>query len=97
MNNNEVFKTVLHLTGCSQNKELLQKLFSLGGVEPSQSQIRAWRCDVDHPRASKMPDAALRAFFAGLFAYRDLKRAEGVDIFIFPRDGDKKERRSECK
>ncbi len=87
MNNNEVFKTLLHLTGCSKNKPLILELFALGGEqEITQSLVRGWRADPASSRGTAMPDWALRAFFAGLFEYRDRQSDLGVEVFCFPRE-----------
>jgi uncharacterized protein YehS (DUF1456 family) len=84
MNNNEFFKYLLHLTGLGLNKELLRQIFKLGGAEPpSESHIKAWRTSLDNNRASPMPDKMLNYFLQGLFKYRDLKKAEGIQVFNF--------------
>ncbi|PVZ84176.1 hypothetical protein C9426_24010 [Serratia sp. S1B] len=86
MNNNEFFKTLLHLTGCSKNKTLILELFALGGEpEISHSQVRGWRADPTSRRGVAMPDWALKAFFAGLFEYRDDQSELGIEVFCFPR------------
>jgi len=43
MTNNDVFRTILHLTGVSQNQELAEEIFRLGGVYATQSKIKGWR------------------------------------------------------
>ena len=89
MNNNEVFKTLLHLTGCSKNKPLILELFALGGEpEISHSQVRGWRADPASTRGAAMPDWALKAFFSGLFEYRDDQSERGIEVFCFPREPD---------
>ena len=89
MTNNEVFKKMLHLTGCGRNKVLVLQLFALGGQpNVTNSLVRGWRADQGSSRGSDMPDWALRAFFDGLFFYRDSQSEQGVEVFCFPRDPD---------
>lgn len=83
MNNNEVFKNLLHLTGIGKEKHLIESIFLLGGIIATQSKIKGWRTSLDNPRASHMPDNVLKAFFTGLFEYRDLQNNRGVMVFNF--------------
>lgn len=83
MTNNDVFRTVLHLTGVGQNKVLLIEIFRLGGVTATESKIKGWRTALENPRASHMPDAVLESFFKGLFEYRDQQIGKGVNVFNF--------------
>ena len=83
MGNNEVFKYLLHLTGIGKDKLLIEEIFLLGGIKATHSKIKGWRTSLDNPRASHMPDNVLKAFFTGLFEYRDLKNTQGVAVFNF--------------
>jgi uncharacterized protein YehS (DUF1456 family) len=83
MTNNDVFKTVLHLTGAGRDKALLIEIFALGGINATQSKIKGWRTPLDNPRASHMPDTALEGFFKGLFEYREQQLKKGVIVFNF--------------
>jgi len=84
MDNNTVFKKLILLTGLSFNKELMIQIFRLGGQDVSRSQIHGWRIsDTNNHRYVKMYDDKLDAFLNGLFQYRDLKDAEGIDVFNF--------------
>ncbi|HAS5670865.1 DUF1456 family protein [Vibrio cholerae] len=84
MTNNDVFRNILHLTGVGRNKELLEEIFRLGGVNATQSKIKGWRTSLDNPRASHMPDQILNAFFQGMFEYRDSQASIGHQVFNFP-------------
>jgi len=81
MTNNDVFRTILHLTGLGKNKKLVEHVFELGGVTVTQSKIKGWRTDLDNPRSSPMPDSMLQAFFDGFFEYRDDQLEKGINIF----------------
>ena len=83
MNNNKMFKTFLHLTGLTRDRELLIHIFKLGGISATNSKIKGWRTDLDNPRASRMPDKVLEGFFNGLFKYRDLMIEKGINVFTF--------------
>ncbi len=84
MDNNEVFKNILNITGLTRDIDLVIHIFKLGGqVEVSHSKIRGWR-DTETQRGADMPDGALNNFFQGMFKYRDIKRAEGINVFNFP-------------
>lgn len=83
MTNNDVFRKILHLTGVGRNKDLQIEIFKLGGVIATQSKIKGWRTSLDNPRASRMNDAVLEAFFDGLFKYRDQQMDKGINIFNF--------------
>lgn len=83
MTNNDVFRTILHLTGVGRNGELAEEIFRLGGIYVTQSKIKGWRTSLDNSRASHMPDSVLEAFFQGLFSYRDKQRDLGVNVFNF--------------
>lgn len=83
MHNNDVFRTVLHLTGIGRNRSLLVEVFELGGIAATSSKVKGWRTSPDNPRASHMPDDVLEAFFIGLFEYRDRQQAKGVSVFNF--------------
>ncbi len=85
MQNNTVFRTVLHLTGASLDLVNLIYIFKLGGMAVTKSQIKGWRTALDNARSSHMSDHALDCFFEGLFAYRDEMRDKGVNVFDFPR------------
>lgn len=84
MTNNEIFKSLLHLTGIGRDRELLIEIFRLGGITATNSKIKGWRTDIDHNRASHMPDDVLRGFIKGLFEYRDQQRKHGINVFNFP-------------
>lgn len=81
MTNNEIFNTLLHLTGLGVNKQLLIKIFALESLQVTKSQIKGWSTIIDDNRASSMPDWILRGFLQGLFKYRNLKNKEGISIF----------------
>lgn len=81
MNNNDVFRTVLHLTGVGRNKQALIEIFMLGGIQATDSKVKGWRTEINNPRATKMPDHVLEAFFQGFFEYRDRKLDAGISIF----------------
>lgn len=83
MRNNDVFRTVLHLTGVGLNKVLLIEIFRLGGITATDSKIKGWRTALDNPRASHMPDEVLDCFFKGLFEYRDHQMRKGISVFNF--------------
>jgi len=83
MTNNDVFRSVLHLTGVGRNKVLLIEIFRLGGIVATDSKIKGWRTALDNPRASRMPDAVLEGFFKGLFEYRDQQASNGISVFNF--------------
>ncbi|MCE2571751.1 DUF1456 family protein [Motilimonas eburnea] len=83
MTNNDVFRSVLHLTGVSRNKALLIEIFALGGITATDSKIKGWRTALDHHRASHMPDFVLEGFFQGLFKYRDAQLEKGITVFNF--------------
>ncbi len=83
MNNNKTFKTILHLTGLTRDRELLIHIFKLGGITATNSKIKGWRTDIDNNRAAHMPDNVLSGFFSGLFAYRDLMSKKGINVFTF--------------
>lgn len=84
MDNNKVFKTQLYLYGIKDNK-LIKNIFSLAGwSDVSSSKIKSWRTDIDNPRAGRMPEKALDAFFNGLFEYRELMKKTGLEVFNFP-------------
>ena len=85
MNNNDVFRKILHLTGLGVNPELIIHIFELGGVTATKSKIKGWRTSLSNSRASPMPDNILDAFFNGFFEYRDDMREEGVNIFNLKR------------
>lgn len=81
MNNNDIFRKILHLTGLGVNLELAIHIFALGGINATKSKIKGWRTSLDNPRASPMPDSILDAFFNGFFEYRDDMIDEGINIF----------------
>lgn len=83
MTNNDVFKTVLHLTGVGRDKNLIEQIFKLGGVNATQSKIKGWRTSLDNDRASPMPDSVLKAFFKGMFDYRDMMASKNINVFNF--------------
>lgn len=83
MTNNEVFKTILHLTGLSRDPQTLIYIFKLGGITATNSKIKGWRTSLDNPRASRMPDDVLKRFFDGLFKYRDIQAKKSINIFNF--------------
>jgi uncharacterized protein YehS (DUF1456 family) len=83
IDNNEIFRTLLHLTGLKLDKPLLIEIFKLGGLNATNSRINNWMRDLENERASAMPDFVLRGFLQGLFKYRDMKRAEGIGVFNF--------------
>lgn len=83
MTNNDVFKTLLHLTGIGRDKELIVSIFKRANVQATHSKIKGWRTSLDNPRASRMPDAVLEAFFQGLFDYRDEQLCRGIQVFNF--------------
>jgi hypothetical protein len=86
MNNNEIFKQIMHLLGFGRNRRFTKYIFELGGMsDVTQSQVRKWRA-TEGSRYSPMPDRALNCFIRGLFEYRDQQREEEQDIFVFPRD-----------
>ncbi|MEZ8030422.1 DUF1456 family protein [Enterovibrio norvegicus] len=86
MRNNEVFRQTLLLTGLSLNKPLIQKIFALGGLEVTQSDIRRWRTPKGQRRGGKMKESALQAFYNGFFIYRDRQAEAGTPPFAIPRD-----------
>lgn len=85
MSNNDIFATLLHLTGLGKQKDLLIEIFRLGGnLGVTRSMIDGWRRPLGHKRATVMRDLTLKQFFDGLFAYRDMQRLEnGIDVFRF--------------
>ncbi len=83
MTNNEVFKNLLHLTGCGRDKELLINIFELGGITATNSKIKGWRTMLDNDRASIMSDDVLRGFIKGMFEYRDTQKNKGIKVFNF--------------
>lgn len=83
MTNNDVFRTILHLTGLNPKRELTEEIFRLGGIYVTQSKIKGWRTSLDKSRASPMPDRILEAFFQGLFTYRDMQSEFDVNVFNF--------------
>lgn len=90
--NNEIFRTMLHLTGVKLDKELLIMIFKLGGITATDSLIRGWMAEPGYgDRATNMPSEVLRGFFQGLFKYRDLKRVEKIQVFNFGIDFTKRE------
>lgn len=90
MTNNEVFAKLLHLTGLGKKREILYEIFRLGGnMNVTRSMIDGWRRPLDHKRATHMSDLTMKQFLDGLFAYRDMKKAEfGEDVFCFFEDGE---------
>lgn len=84
MTNNDVFKSIIQITGLSRDIDLMLEIFALGGITASQGKLRGWRTPVDNPRHSRMSDVVLEGFFIGLFEYRDLKADQGVMLFNFP-------------
>ena len=83
MRNNDVFRTLLHLTGVGRDKVLLIEIFRLGGITTTNSKIKGWRTSLDNVRASHMPDAVLEGFFKGLFEYREQQLEKGINVFNF--------------
>ena len=83
MRNNDVFRTLLHLTGVGCDKQLLIEIFRLGGITVTNSKIKGWRTSLDNERASHMPDVVLEGFFKGLFEYRAKQSKKGINIFNF--------------
>lgn len=81
--NNDHFNSLLHLFGILDG-ELIIKIFGLGGMQISTSQIKAWRTTLENPRASVMQDETLEAFIQGVFSYRNMMRSQGVNVFNFP-------------
>jgi len=84
MTNNELFKNLLHLTGCGKDKDNLIYIFRLGGIVASNSKIKGWRTDIESNRASHMPNEVFQGFIDGLFTYRDMQLQQGTNVFNFP-------------
>lgn len=80
MTNNHVFKQLLFLSGLNKKKDLTLQIFKLGGVNASQSKIKAWRTELDNPRASHMSDGVLEGFITGLFEYKKLVNQNALSI-----------------
>jgi len=83
---NQVFKSILHLTGLSQNKSLVQKIFKMGGQDVSVSQIDGWRRSPAQDARHRMKRQCLNNFLNGLFEYRDTKSSECIEVFNFEED-----------
>jgi len=84
MTNNNIFNKILHLTQLSFDIKLTIHIFSLGGADAATpSKVKGWRTSLENKRSSPMPDHILKAFFDGLFAYRDIKLEEGIVVFQF--------------
>lgn len=84
MTNNDFFAKALHLTGLGKEKALLIEIFHMGGsLSVTTSMIDGWRRPIGHKRATVMNELAMKQFFDGLFAYRDMKRLEGEEVFNF--------------
>lgn len=84
MQNNYIFKQLLHLTGVGLNKELTIEIFRLGGIfYATNSKIKGWRTVDNDSRSTVMKDEHLEGFMQGLFAYRDMQRADGIEVFNF--------------
>lgn len=84
MDNNEVFKKLLNLTGLCMMEDLTIQIFELADMEVSKSKIKGWRTDLENPRASFMSDDVLDRFFEGLFKYREIQAKNGMQVFNFP-------------
>lgn len=80
-----MFAMMLHLTGLGKEKNQLIEIFRMGGnLSVTRSMIDGWRRPLGHKRATVMNDLALKQFFDGLFAYRDLKKMkDGTHVFNF--------------
>jgi hypothetical protein len=84
MTNNDFFALMLHLTGLGKDKMLLIEIFRMGGnLGVTKSMIDGWRRPLGHKRATVINDLTMKQFFDGLFAYRDMKRLEGIEVFNF--------------
>jgi len=83
MTNNETFQTILHLTGLAKDRYLLIEIFRLGGIKTTKSKIKGWRTSINNNRAYEMSDNTLKAFFQGLFVYRDIQIDKGHSVFNF--------------
>lgn len=90
MTNNEIFSTLLHLTGLWKDTGKLNEIFKLGGFNETltKSQISSLR--MTKAGASIMYDDMLDCFIQGLFKYRDIKASQGVTVFNFNIDFNKK-------
>jgi len=91
MHNNDVFRTLLHLTRVGRDKKLLIDIFKMGGITATNSKIKGWRTTIENPRASYMPDSVLKGFFKGLFEYRDKQLLKDINVFNFNKIAPKNE------
>lgn len=83
MNNNDIFKRILQLTGLSLKKELVVHIFALANIQTTELAIKSWRTPMSNQRANRLPDVVLSGFLDGLFKYRDIQSKNGLAVFQF--------------